>query len=196
MNVVALDNLFPQRGYSLPMPRVCSAMPIPEDGHEFVIPQWLGFLGRHPDQEAHEADTIPMTPDNWDKLCNVVASVSPEYYQPDPEGLDIWDLIGPKSRGRGDCEDIALTRRSILHLQGFPLGAMVPTVCQLADGTGHLVLRVRTDSGDLIIDNKTNNILPWEDVPYQWLSSYLTGKQWVRITSPPLPVGAASAEAH
>jgi predicted transglutaminase-like cysteine proteinase len=36
-------------------------------------------------------------------------------------------------------------------------------------GEHHLVLVVRTRSGDLVLDNLTAQIKPWSRVPYRWV---------------------------
>jgi predicted transglutaminase-like cysteine proteinase len=36
-------------------------------------------------------------------------------------------------------------------------------------GEHHLVLVVRTRSGDLVLDNMTRSVRPWSRVPYRWV---------------------------
>jgi predicted transglutaminase-like cysteine proteinase len=39
----------------------------------------------------------------------------------------------------------------------------------VGSGEHHLVLVVRTKSGDLVLDNLTSQIKPWSRVPYRWV---------------------------
>ena len=83
----------------------------------------------------------------------------------------------------GDCEDYALLKRRLLHRAGLPLNALLITVVPDRRKTGHAVLTVRTDRGDLVLDNMIEIIGLWESFPYTFLlrqSAFHTG-QWVRI---------------
>ena len=43
------------------------------------------------------------------------------------------------------------------------------TVVTDQKGEGHAVLMVRTNHGDLILDNKTNRVLPWLETGYTFV---------------------------
>lgn len=73
--------------------------------------------------------------------------------------IDRWDLA---EDGAGDCEDYALSKRHILIERGMPASAILPVVVRDKDGEGHAVLAVRTDKGDLILDNMTGEIYTWQ----------------------------------
>jgi predicted transglutaminase-like cysteine proteinase len=90
-----------------------------------------------------------------------------------------WTL--PKTRG--DCEDYALLKRHLLIKQGWPVGALLMTVVRDETGEGHAVLTVRTAHGDLILDNKFDDIKPWHQVRYTFLmrQSYIDPKVWVSL---------------
>lgn len=78
--------------------------------------------------------------------------------------VDRWDL--PED-GFGDCEDYQLLKRKILVEQhGLPRRALRLTVVIDEQGEGHAVLTVRTDGGDLILDNKRSGIMPWQETGY------------------------------
>jgi predicted transglutaminase-like cysteine proteinase len=38
----------------------------------------------------------------------------------------------------------------------------------IVSGEHHLVTVVRTNSGDLVLDNLTEEIVPWSRTPYRW----------------------------
>ncbi len=76
---------------------------------------------------------------------------------------DRWDLA---EDGIGDCEDFQLLKRHLLAEAGLSRRAMRMTVVIDEKGEGHAVLTLITDRGDLILDNKTNAILPWHRTGY------------------------------
>ncbi|MCA9366251.1 transglutaminase-like cysteine peptidase, partial [Candidatus Kaiserbacteria bacterium] len=69
----------------------------------------------------------------------------------------------------GDCEDYALLKRQLLHQAGIPLSSLLIGVVRQKNGDGHAVLVVRTTRGNLVLDNLTDKIRPWDEVPYRWL---------------------------
>jgi len=86
--------------------------------------------------------------------------------------------------GRGDCEDYALEKRRELIAEGWSAGALMMTVVRQADGEGHAVLMVRTDRGDLVLDNQDGRVLVWNDTPYEFVKrqSQTDPRKWVGIT--------------
>lgn len=86
-------------------------------------------------------------------------------------------------QGIGDCEDYVLEKRRRLQQAGVPLANMLITVVRKPDGEGHAVLTLRTDHGDLILDNLRDDLLLWQETGYRYLkrqSSEHTGR-WVTI---------------
>lgn len=77
--------------------------------------------------------------------------------------------------GRGDCDDYALTKLHRLVGLGWPRAALRLTSAALPDGQDHLVLAVRTDRGDYILDNLRALPVAWTDLPYQWLEQESPG---------------------
>jgi hypothetical protein len=53
--------------------------------------------------------------------------------------------------------------------RGWPSGALLLSEVVTNWGKHHLVLVVRTRSGDLVLDNLTPQIKPWADAPYRWV---------------------------
>lgn len=84
--------------------------------------------------------------------------------------LERWEY--PKVAG--DCEDYVLEKRLELIQAGWPESALLITVVRDETGDGHAVLTVRTDRGDIILDNKTDQIHVWEDTPYTYLKRQST----------------------
>ena len=86
-----------------------------------------------------------------------------------------WTL--PTNRG-GDCEDFALEKKRQLLLAGVPTDRLMIATAMLPDTTRHAVLVVRTARGDLVLDNLTNQILPWDR----------TGLTFLRMQNPAQPM--------
>lgn len=77
-----------------------------------------------------------------------------------------WAL--PTRRG-GDCEDVALLKKKELIKKGIaPERLLIATVLDRSRN-GHAVLVVRTDQGDVVLDNLTNRIKTWQDTRYTFL---------------------------
>ncbi|WP_427023330.1 transglutaminase-like cysteine peptidase [Aureimonas ureilytica] len=83
----------------------------------------------------------------------------------------------------GDCEDFALLKQYMLEREGFPRSALLLTVVRQRNGEGHAVLTVRTDRGDMVLDNLDQRVLDWTLTPYQYLKrqSEQDSSKWVSI---------------
>ena len=64
-------------------------------------------------------------------------------------------------------------------------------------GDGHAVLMIRTDRGDLILDNKTDAILPWHRTGYAIVKreSQSSAAAWVSLGVAAAP-SATAADLH
>jgi predicted transglutaminase-like cysteine proteinase len=87
--------------------------------------------------------------------------------------------------GKGDCEDYALLKRSILLRRGWPASALLMTVVRDELGEGHAVLTARTAQGDFILDNKVEEVKLWHKTPYEFVmrQSYLNPKVWMVLNA-------------
>jgi predicted transglutaminase-like cysteine proteinase len=101
---------------------------------------------------------------------------------------DGW-TIGPDT---GDCNDYAVTKRHELLENGLPSKALRLSVVTTASGVGHLVLVIITTKGDVVLDNLTEVIRPWQSTDYHWLKiqSSIDAKFWYEVK---LPKGDPSA---
>ncbi|NKK49107.1 transglutaminase-like cysteine peptidase [Rhizobium leguminosarum] len=77
---------------------------------------------------------------------------------------DVWKVNVPS----GDCEDFALTKRSRLIAMGWSSRALRIATAYTPSGEGHAVLVVRTDKGDLVLDNRKSSIKNWHDTDLRW----------------------------
>jgi len=84
---------------------------------------------------------------------------------------------------QGDCEDYVLLKRKRLMAMGWPASALLITVVRDEKGEGHAVLTARTQQGDFILDNKTDEIRLWHQAPYQFVmrQSYLNPRVWLSL---------------
>jgi len=71
--------------------------------------------------------------------------------------------------GYGDCEDFVLAKRRALIEAGWPASTLLMAVVREASGDGHAVLIVRTDRGDLVLDNQDGLIRVWNETAYQFV---------------------------
>jgi predicted transglutaminase-like cysteine proteinase len=93
---------------------------------------------------------------------------------------DKWDVPTKE----GDCEDFAILKKAELLKRGWPASALLLTVATYGS-QGHTVLTVRTDRGDLILDNRTDAIKEWSRTPYKYFArqSQNDASSWTRIQS-------------
>jgi predicted transglutaminase-like cysteine proteinase len=92
--------------------------------------------------------------------------------------VDDWRL--PTSAG--DCEDFAIMKKHELLKRGWPASVLLLTVAR-SGGEGHVVLTVRTDKGDLVLDNRTSAVKDWKRAPYRYFARQSQDRhgEWDRI---------------
>lgn len=90
----------------------------------------------------------------------------------------------------GDCEDYALAKRRVLMNDGIPASNLLITVLRRPNGDGHAVLTVRTDVGDVVLDNLTDAVLNWDETGYTYLKRQATNHtgRWVSIREGDAPL--------
>jgi predicted transglutaminase-like cysteine proteinase len=110
---------------------------------------------------------VNLTAERWADLREVNRRVNQDIVpERNERGLagEAW-LINPN---RGDCNDYVVSKRHELLRRGWPARALLLSEVVTNSGEHHLVLVVRTGSGDLVLDNLTAQIKPWSRVPYRW----------------------------
>ena len=144
--------------------------------------------------DRSEATKITLTPATWNTIVSVNRRIN-KAVEPmtDMEHLhvaDRWDLA---EDGIGDCEDFQLLKRHLLAEAGLPRRAMRMTVVIDEKGEGHAVLTLITDRGDLVLDNKTDTILPWHRTGYVFIKRESQDAQaWVSLGGATSPVTTAN----
>lgn len=79
---------------------------------------------------------------------------------------DHWAVLGPRG---GDCEDFALTKMRALLAAGVAARDLRIATVLDADRQPHAVLIVSVEDEDLVLDNLTDRILPWNATGYVFL---------------------------
>jgi len=145
-----------------------------------------------PDSRVVEVETL--TPATWQQLVaindNVNATITPETDEDNYRLAEYWTY---PVDGRGDCEDIALEKQRQLIGAGWDPSTLLMTVVRERDGNGHAVLMVRTDRGDLILDNQVGRVLVWKDTNYEYIKrqSQADAGKWVGLIDDRATVVAA-----
>jgi predicted transglutaminase-like cysteine proteinase len=96
----------------------------------------------------------------------------------------------------GDCEDYVLLKKRYLQGLGYSADELLITVVLDENGAGHAILTVMTDQGDMILDNRRNEILNWNKTGYKFLKrqSQADATVWVSLqqNSPQVLVSSQS----
>ena len=117
---------------------------------------------------SFEGDRIELNDMRRSELENINRTVNSSIH---PE-RNLDGLAGEKwllSPVRGDCNDYAVTKRHQLITRGWPARDVLLSEVVTVSGEHHLVTVVRTNGGDLVLDNLTDRILPWSRTHYRWV---------------------------
>jgi predicted transglutaminase-like cysteine proteinase len=172
-----------------PLPDSNSLTAIVEASPTLAPFQHVRFCLRYPSEcktNPTENERINLDADTSELLKRVNHSVNmsiiPTAKSYGPNLGDGW-TIAPDM---GDCNDYAVTKRHELLESGLPSKALRLSVVKTASGIGHLVLVVVTTRGDIVMDNLTEAIRPWQSTDYHWLKiqSAADSKFWYEIKGP------------
>lgn len=159
---------------------------------------WVEFCSGNPEEcivDRREAEILPFTESLAALLSSVNLSVNRALIPvTDQNHWGIVERWSYPTDGMGDCEDYQLLKRKMLREAGLPQRALRMTVVIDENGEGHAVLTVRTDRGDLILDNKTDEVLEWFKTNYRYIkreSAEATG--WVYLTLEPAGTALTSS---
>ena len=135
---------------------------------------WVDFCGRRPEEcslgKLRPLD-VRMTKSSWTQLNRINKQVNAAIEPMTNLAhwgtmLDHWDY---PVDGKGDCKVYALYKRKLLVEAGFPRQALLMTVVKDLEGEGHAILTVKTDHGEFVLDNLTDDIRPWDATGYTYL---------------------------
>jgi predicted transglutaminase-like cysteine proteinase len=130
---------------------------------------------------AQVIDSMPLSEALWQQLLQVNASwnaaVTPVTDEDLYQTAEFWTY----PNGYGDCEDYVLAKRRDLINAGWPASTLLIAVVKQPNGEGHAVLLVRTDRGDLVLDNQVGSIDLWSNTPYKFIKrqSQADAGKWV-----------------
>jgi predicted transglutaminase-like cysteine proteinase len=132
---------------------------------------------------ASVVDVEPLTEAGWQQLVAINDAINTSVTP--ITDLDLYRVteLWTYPSGQGDCEDFALEKRRQLIAHGWNPSALLMTVVRQQNGEGHAVLMVRTDRGDLVLDNQDGRVLVWNDTSYQFIKrqSQTDSRKWVGI---------------
>jgi predicted transglutaminase-like cysteine proteinase len=80
--------------------------------------------------------------------------------------LDHWDY---PLDGKGDCKVYALYKRKLLMDMGFPRQALLMTIVRDLGDEGHTILTIKTNRGEFVLDNLSDEIRPWDATGYRFI---------------------------
>jgi predicted transglutaminase-like cysteine proteinase len=154
------------------------------------LPAWVSFCERHPEEckvDTSQPESLTFTQELYAQLqaINIVVNrtLTPMTDEIHFGIADVWSFPDDNI---GDCEDFQLLKRRLLIAAGLPRRALRMTVVIDTQGAGHAVLTVRTDSGDFILDNITNQVLRWSETSYIFIKRESDRKaEWVFLMRDP-----------
>ncbi len=151
---------------------------------------FLEFCDRYPEECRPLTNagkwSIRLTATTWNLLrqvnLHINRQVRPATDQQIYNRPEVWEYPADK---RGDCEDYVLLKKRYLEALGFPAEALLITVVLDEKGSGHAVLLVRTNRGDLVLDNRRNDVRLWKRTGYKFLmrQSQRHPGRWVSLTT-------------
>ena len=168
-------------GYQVKSPymRVYGVTP-PPYGH-------VDFCRRSPEECQPGDDRGERLPGNREQLAElgrvnrqVNAEITP---MTDMEQYGVEDYWTVPASGKGDCEDYALLKRQRLMGVGWPASALLMTVVFDEKNEGHAILMARTVHGDMILDNKNDDLKFWYEAPYHYVmrESFVDPRVWMTL---------------
>ncbi len=126
---------------------------------------------------------VTLTEELWRDLVTVNAQFNSSIVSVSDMDLYQVEEFWTYPNGYGDCEEYALAKRRELIARGWNPSTLLIAVLRQTSGEGHAVLMVRTDRGDLVLDNLAGLIKTWDQTPYQYIKrqSQTNAGQWVDI---------------
>ena len=147
-------------------------------------PPYADFCHRH----QRECDLtgityVPHHPDLMNDLESVNDAVNNEIrFMSDISQYNEEDYWALPTSGFGDCEDIALEKRSRLVKSGVtPAALRLAFVSHRRLLNSHCVLTVETSKGTYVLDSYSNDVSRWDQIPYNFEARERTDGFWDRF---------------
>ncbi|WP_337271189.1 transglutaminase-like cysteine peptidase [Oryzifoliimicrobium ureilyticus] len=124
---------------------------------------------------------MPLNERTWNLISSVNQQVNARISPDAKKGTADWSL----TTTYGNCNDYAVQKRDELIRRGVAPAALSLSVVVTPSNEGHLILTVRTDQGDFVLDNLRNGIVAWNKTGYRWVSvqSSVNPNAWVKVAS-------------
>lgn len=126
----------------------------------------------------NDAGELIMAPPVWALLYRVNNLVNRDIHMESDQRqyhqVDYWNVESGRDE-HGDCEDYALTKRHLLMEAGIPPRVLSFGIVRTSWGELHAILIVKSDQGDLILDNIVSDILHWDRTNYTWIKRQMPG---------------------
>ena len=109
-------------------------------------------------------------------------------YMSDSEQFGVPEWWSEARSGFDDCDGYALLKRELLKEQGFDEDKIHIATCWInvkADDTGHCVLIVETDKGQVILDNNLKDPVPlnFQTANYKYIWNIIErGGKWYEFS--------------
>ena len=160
----------PQESIEAPLLRA-SAQPV--FGLSPVPIGWLQFCEERPygcrTSDPSKA-VVRLTPSRAAQLQHVNLSINRALKPvPDIQHYGVPQRWTIPTDGIGSCHHYMLMKRQALVRLGWPQSALVVTVVRDRRSQGRAILTVRTDRGDLVLDNLSSKVMSWSSTGYQFL---------------------------
>jgi len=159
------------------------------DGDFVLAPmRFIRFCVQNPTECKQGEQTAVVALDDlaWQQMNGVNQAVNARIT---PAYASAGDLDWSITRTYGDCNDYAVQKRHRLLELGWPASALSLAVVVTPFGEGHLVLTVRTDRGDVVLDNLRQKIVSWNHTGYRFIKrqSKVSPAYWVDVKGRGLP---------
>jgi predicted transglutaminase-like cysteine proteinase len=153
-----------------------------EDGYALAPFSFAKFCIDYPGEcpASGGASRVVLTASRMAQLAEVNRAVNAAITPtPDTSKLRYWHL----NVAAGDCNSFAIQKRHELLRRGWPAGALALTVAKTVWGEGHLIVTVRTDQGDLVLDNLRSRIVSWRQTGYHYIMRQASNNPqfWVEL---------------
>ena len=132
---------------------------------------------------AGTRERLVLSSDRFEQLQRVNRTINHSIVSTTDEELygrvEYWTLPG----AAGDCEDYVLLKRKTLAAQGIDPAFLLITVVHDENGEGHAVLTIPTTDGDLVLDNRRDEVLHWHATGYEFVKrqSAADPNTWVSL---------------
>lgn len=147
-------------------------------------PPYADFCRRNPNEcDLSGASVLLHSIDLMDKvrLTNVTVNHEIEFMM-DISQYNVEEYWALPTSGYGDCEDIALEKRSRLVKAGVASGALrLAIVFHRRLLNSHCILTVETSEGTYILDSYTDDVSRWDQTPYNFEARERVDGLWNRF---------------